>query len=218
MKWCMNGPIARCGRSVEKMIRNKRRESVNKRPVLEGLEPRLLFSADVLGGIAPVVTPDYQLDLDMDVDLGAFGLPEIDSNTLDGQTDHSESETGLQTSRIELVLVDGNVTDHQQLTADLLSAADADREIQVVVLDGDSNGIEQIGEALNRYSRLDAVHLISHGSNGGVQLGDTWLDANTLSSHVDAISRWGDALNDNADLLFYGCNLVSHCIFTILHY
>ena len=55
------------------MMKKKHRRSIKKRPVLEMLEPRLLYSADVLGGFAPAMTPDQDLPLDIDVD--AFALP-----------------------------------------------------------------------------------------------------------------------------------------------
>jgi hypothetical protein len=53
-------------------MKKSRLRSVNNRPVLEGLEPRLLFSADALGGMGPVSTPDYEADLDTGFYLGAF--------------------------------------------------------------------------------------------------------------------------------------------------
>ncbi|MCP5091056.1 MAG: DUF4347 domain-containing protein, partial [Gammaproteobacteria bacterium] len=34
-----------------------------------------------------------------------------------------------------------------------------------------------------------------------------WLNSTTLKENNDSISAWGDALIENGDILFYGCNL-----------
>ncbi|MCP3856775.1 MAG: DUF4347 domain-containing protein, partial [Actinomycetia bacterium] len=54
---------------------------------------------------------------------------------------------------------------------------------------------------------LSAIHFISHGSEGAVNLGDSWLNSTTLEENNDSISAWGDALDENGDILIYGCNL-----------
>ena len=40
-------------------------------------------------------------------------------------------------------------------------------------------------------------------------LGSDWLDNDSLKTERDAISAWGDALNETGDILFYGCNIAS---------
>ena len=62
---------------------------------------------------------------------------------------------------------------------------------------------------LKLYSDLDAIHLISHGSETGVQLGDTWLTSDNIDDYREMIGNWRDALDANADLLIYGCNLAA---------
>ena len=54
---------------------------------------------------------------------------------------------------------------------------------------------------------MDAVHIVSHGTDRAVKLGETWLTADTLSTYRASLSGWGESLSANADLLFYGCNL-----------
>ena len=53
-------------------------------------------------------------------------------------------------------------------------------------------------------------HLVSHGDDGRVNLGNTWLDSNGLSGYASQIAGWNDALGDGADLLIYGCELASN--------
>ncbi len=69
------------------------------------------------------------------------------------------------------------------------------------------DGIEQITEALAGHADLDAVHVLSHGTDGAVKLGDTWLTAENLDAYAGQINRWAGSLTAKADILFYGCDL-----------
>lgn len=80
---------------------------------------------------------------------------------------------------------------------------------ELVLLRGDVDGVEQIRTYLEHRRGVRAVHIISHGSTGQVQLGSTTLAAETLSSQAENIRGWGTALTDDADLLIYGCDVAS---------
>ena len=103
--------------------------------------------------------------------------------------------------------MDSGVAGHEQLVKDLRSGGPEGRSLEVVLLDSGRDGIEQITEALARSQDLDAVHIVSHGSQGAVQLGNVSLSAETLDAHADALASWGNALASDADILFYGCDL-----------
>ena len=106
----------------------------------------------------------------------------------------------------ELVFVNENVPDYEQLIADL-QGNDESRTIEVVVLESDRSGIEQVSEILAERSDLSAVHVITHGADGQINLGDTWLNSDTLKSNSDAVAEWGQSLTESGDILFYGCNV-----------
>ena len=108
----------------------------------------------------------------------------------------------------ELVFVDETVADYEQLIADLQGSAD-NRIIEVVVLESERNGIEQVSETLSDRSDLTAVHFITHGADGQINLGDTCLDSTTLQQNRDAVAGWGNALTETGDILFYGCNIAA---------
>ncbi|MEL6230954.1 MAG: DUF4347 domain-containing protein, partial [Cyanobacteria bacterium J06627_3] len=73
---------------------------------------------------------------------------------------------------------------------------------------GDSrDGVAQISETLAQYQDLDAVYIFSHGSEGSLDLGSTVLSLETLDDYRQALSGWSDALSEDADLLFFGCNV-----------
>ena len=111
-------------------------------------------------------------------------------------------------ARPELVLVNEDVADYEQLIADLQANGD-NRVIEVVVLESDRDGIEQVSEILAERSDLAAVHLISHGSDGQINLGNTWLNNGTLQQHSAAVAEWGQALTETGDMLLYGCNIAA---------
>ena len=109
----------------------------------------------------------------------------------------------------ELVVVDGGITNYEQLVTDLLSDRDDCRQIEVVVLDPLQDGVAQITDLLADRQDLDAVHFVTHGSDQGVKLGDTWLDSESLEEYSGNLTAWKTALSTDADLLFYGCNLAA---------
>ena len=114
-----------------------------------------------------------------------------------------------EVTRRELVFIDTNVPDYQRLAEDILACNDDTRDVVVVFLDSDRDGVEQISEALAGYEYLDAVHFISHGAEGSVKLGNTWLNADNMQGYAGAIAGWNDALAGDADMLFYGCDLAA---------
>ncbi len=109
--------------------------------------------------------------------------------------------------RHELVVLDPSAEDHEQMLRDILEQTDDGRHLEVLVLDPERNGVEQITEALDRYGHLDALHIVSHGTEGAVKLGDEWLGLNNLDRYAGSIARWGTVFNADADVLFYGCEL-----------
>ena len=162
--------------------------------VFEELEPRLLLSADfpidLAGAFAPEQEEEQPLSIYQDVIASSL--------TEETQTPH------------ELVFVDTDTPDYQQLVDDLLENSSENRSFEVVLLDNDGDGITQITQVLSEYSELVAVHLISHGSEGSIDLGGTLLDADTLNENSSSIQQWAQAFSDEGDLLIYGCNLAEN--------
>jgi uncharacterized lipoprotein len=108
----------------------------------------------------------------------------------------------------EIVFVDENITDYQTLISDLQGSG-WNRNLEVVKLKRDQNGIRQVTQALSERSNLSALHFITHGVDGQIALGDTCLNSTTLQQNTYHISAWGKALIETGDLLFYGCNIAS---------
>ena len=66
---------------------------------------------------------------------------------------------------------------------------------------------KQISEFLQDRDDLDAIHIISHGSDGNVELGNTSLNVETLEDNNLKIALWANAFAETGDILIYGCNL-----------
>lgn len=115
----------------------------------------------------------------------------------------------VEQTATEVIFIDEAAEDLEELVADLQAQRDAGRAIDFFVLDSNTDGIDQIAEALKRYSDLDAVHIVSHGSDGAVKLGATWLRMGSLDGYAGTIAGWGSAFSADGDLLFYGCDLAA---------
>lgn len=76
-----------------------------------------------------------------------------------------------------MVFVDGQVNDLTQLLSGLSANA------EVVILDPSKDGLQQMADYLKGREGLDAIHLLSHGSDGMVQIGNFWLASNNLAEH-----------------------------------
>jgi hypothetical protein len=180
--------------------------------IFEPLEPRVLLSADPVVGAAAVIEP--VVIAATEPTAITVGLLSGNSNAPNLAVQQEPSETGRAPaeqirSRHEIVFVDTRVDNYEQLLDDFRSQSSDERRIEVRILDAAHDGIEQITQALAGFSGLDTVHLVSHGADGAVQLGSTWLDRDALQAMADSIVRWRASLSGQADLLLYGCELAA---------
>ena len=57
---------------------------------------------------------------------------------------------------------------------------------------------------------ISAVHIISHGADGEVQLGGATLNFDSLLNNASQVKGWGQALTPGADILIYGCDVAEY--------
>jgi hypothetical protein len=100
-----------------------------------------------------------------------------------------------------VVVVDRRVTDYQLLIDSLTQPA------EVLILHDESDGLAQIAAYLQGQTGIDAIHVISHGSQGAIYLGTTVLDSSTLAAHGSQLASIGNAMTNTGDILLYGCNV-----------
>ena len=106
--------------------------------------------------------------------------------------------------RHEIAFIENNLTDYQTLVA-----GTKQRGMEVVVLDSHQDGLAQMAEWLAQKApgSVDAIHLLSHGSSGAINLGGMTLSNSNLQQHSDTLTRISNALTPDGDFLVYGCNV-----------
>ncbi len=107
----------------------------------------------------------------------------------------------------QLVVIDGHVGDVDSLVDDIQSQNSGNIDFDIAILAKDADGIEQITEFLDGREHYDAIHVISHGSDGQLQLGNSSVNAKNLSEYESHLSSWTTGLAFGGDVLLYGCDL-----------
>jgi len=172
--------------------------------IFEQMEGRQLFSGGVeaLVGQA-LVAQTFADERLLPLETDAVSEAETSSSST------GSTEQQIQ-SRLELVIIDRNVEDYEVLLEDIAAAdSSQERTIEVVVLDGNRDGLSQVSEILANFQNLDAVHLISHGDDGQIRLGNSVIDEATLTDNLEIVSQWGAAFTTDGEFLIYGCNLAA---------
>jgi hypothetical protein len=109
----------------------------------------------------------------------------------------------FQSPNKPIIFIDSSVENYQSLITG------ADKNAQIVILEKDRSGVEQITQALTGPSKIKALHLVSHGSPGSLQLGSDILNGENLDSFNSLLQQWGKALTKTADILLYGCEVAA---------
>ena len=174
----------------------------NVKRSLLSLEPRLMFDAAAAATASEVASEQVAQEQ-------AEAAVSSDNAAESRTTDQVESQGVLDAiatynpgeSRTEVVFVDPTVPNYQELLSGM------DPNIEVIMLDGGQDGVEQMATTLSGRSGIDAIHLISHGSSGQLQLGTGTLNADSMSSeYADELATIQQSLSEQADILVYGCD------------
>jgi hypothetical protein len=105
----------------------------------------------------------------------------------------------------EVVLVDTSVANYKSLEAGVRDG------VGIVEFDGSKDGLAQIAQWAATQSGLDAIHILSHGSEGVINLGTNALTESSLASAATQaeLAQLGQALTTDGDLLLYGCDVAA---------
>lgn len=186
---------------TDRPVRQSRRQLL-----LQRLESRVLFDG----------VPDQPVAAEPAAETAEFATAEPDPAP-DGSAaaDMAEptgrlllSSSAAVASR-ELVVVDTSVDGFELLANDLLEQTGPERSLEFLYLNSSVNGLEFLSEILAARTQVDALHIISHGSEGTFRLGNQWITASVLNHNADQISQWSSAFTEDADILIYGCDVAS---------
>ncbi len=180
------------------------------------LEPRFMFDA---AGAATAADSAEQAQADAEAEQAT----QQESDTSSSNSDSSQSEDAatqpnvpasgsefdvLRTvdaaqngGRKEVVFIDGSLTGIDDLIADIGDG------VEIVVLDGNADGLDQIVAWAAQNADFDALHIISHGAEGVVYLGNMTLNSETVIARADDLAAIGASLTESGDILLYGCRV-----------
>jgi hypothetical protein len=158
---------------------------------------------------APLIAsePSFHDDFSSEMETASESPVLVADPAEDFQAFDHEGNTGALTR--EILFVDASVKDQEILISGLTDEIGTNSEMEIVFIDANRDGLHQITETLAEYDQLDAIHIVSHGSEGIVSLGNAHLDAAHLPAYTWEITGWSDALSQDADILFYGCDLAA---------
>ena len=103
----------------------------------------------------------------------------------------------------EIVFIDSRVQDVSALLKNFTP------HVRLVFLDAEQDGLEQMAAALEGVTGLTALHVISHGSQGQLNLGNSVVDSAALSRQAQVLAKIGASLSDDGDIMLYGCNVAA---------
>ncbi|GAB5513224.1 MAG: DUF4347 domain-containing protein [Rhodopirellula baltica] len=173
-------------------------------PKIGTLEPMVLFSA----------TPIDPAMMDASAGEGAANATVMEI-PLDSEAESQQSTTASsvqnpdqQSASVasEIIIIDALTPDLEALLEDLRLHREGS---EVIVLDGNRDGVTQITEILESRTNVRALQIISHSEDASVRLGNLWLGAENLDAYAGEIASWQHALTSDADILFYGCDLAT---------
>ncbi len=160
-----------------------------RKALFEAMEARMLLSAD----LTPVA------------ELGLLQNTRSDAEATAATSTALLSADNLALSGRQIVFVDSGVREYETLLTGLPD--DTSGNTRVVVLDENSDGIQQITDALRGEQNLGAVHVLSHGSDASLRIGNTQFNADALQAYAAQLATWSEALSSDADILLYGCDV-----------
>ena len=187
-------------------------EMMSSVPLGYALEPRMMFDGAIAATVdqtataqetTPTATPDTATHAD------DSHVQNSDSQTQAASQDSTTDNTKVAVAgdstqpHKEVVFVDTSVANYQTLLNQMPT------DVDVVLLDSSKDGLSQMAEWAQTHSGYDAIHIISHGAEGRLYLGDLTLDSSTLASRQSDLSTLGAALTDSGDILLYGCSVAS---------
>ena len=164
-----------------------------RKPLISALEPRLLLDGAAVATAVDILT-DTQLQNVEDQ------VTSIADNAL-APTEVRTVDASLNNGRKEVVFIDTNIDNYQSLIEGI------DDGIEIQLIDSSQDGLAQMAVWAETHSDYDAIHILSHGSEGQIELGSATLNTESLESYNAELTLLGESLNEEGDLLLYGCEV-----------
>ena len=122
-------------------------------------------------------------------------------NPFDNVVEKQHIQEKEQINSEDIIIIDSTVKDYEYLLDNL------PKDSSILILDAQKDGIQQITDYLDSRSSIDSIHLISHGQNSQIKLGNTLLTDENIDKYAQEFSKWQSAFSKDADFFIYGCNI-----------
>jgi fibronectin-binding autotransporter adhesin len=174
------------------------------------LERRIAFDAAIAETVQVTVGPADVCDPAADhdpatTDLSHKTIPDTACTATDSQpaaVSTMDMASVITAARTEIIFIDNRVTDVATLIRGLNNPG-----AEVVLLDANRDGVQQIADALAGRTGIDAIHILSHGAEGELRLGASLVTTASMNGQYAAdLARIGLALSQEADIRIYGCD------------
>ncbi len=132
-------------------------------------------------------------------DCGAVAC-EVASNATGGGVSSNLAGSSQVPGVSGVVFIDAAVDDIDHLVAGL------EQGHELILLNRDSSGLQQITNALADRTNVSSVHIVAHGESGQLELGNALVDHDAVKQHTAQVQTWSRALTSGADILIYGCD------------
>ena len=183
-------------------------------PLAYALEPRFMFDAAGAATADPNAAADHSADpaaASHDSTDHAAAQPQAQTvaeaapvtASVPAPVEVRAADPAQNGGRKEVVFIETNVGDYQTLVASAKSG------IEVVVLDSKQDGLSQIAQWAQTHTGYDAIHIISHGAEGEINLGSLNLDTAAIATRTSDLAALGASLTRDGDVLLYGCNVAT---------
>ena len=189
------------------MARSSKSQALQKKAqynfTIEEIEPRILYSAD--NPLALLAVHSLLPTAVVRVEAEAY-----DSAVQPAMTTVSSAQTRT------LIVVDIRVENSQKLIEDLRQSHQLG-VIDILMIDQNTNALGAIANFLGEQKnpdgllqgppvQTDRLIVLSHGSQGLLELGDREIDSAELIKQQAALEQWRPHLAAGADILLYGCD------------
>ena len=183
------------------------KKKARRKLLLESIENRILCSATT--AVAP----------EAPVDLAAAGVAVAPATSLSAPADPAppqsqsvvvadapatpDTATVAQADapKAEIAFVDTSLPGYEALLAGMSP------DVEVVLLNGSQDGLQQIARSLAGRHGIEAIHLIAHGTEASLTLGSATLTTeNMQGQYAPLLQAIGQSLTEGGDVLVYGCN------------
>jgi uncharacterized repeat protein (TIGR02059 family) len=115
--------------------------------------------------------------------------------------DNTASIIEIEAAKKEIAFIDTSVSGYRTFLEGMKAG------VEVVLIDGEHDGLAQIAAALSGRGDIDAVHVFAHGAAGLLQLGTAHISLANIADYGDELAAVRAAMTPQGDLMIYGCDV-----------